>query len=268
MTATDFPALPGEYEPTRATLHAYAHAVGSVPRAHGIAHPRWWHISLKVRPEGLVTDAVPLPDGGALGLRMDLSAHEIVVRVSDGREDRLDMRAGATGTEMAGRIHAIVAEHGLAGGYDRARFENDDPRDYDPSAAAAHFDAFTKAHTVLERHRVTLGSRVGPNQVWPHGFDLAFEWFGTRTIESKGETATAQLNLGFYPAGDRYFYSAPWPFDPAFASAPLPHGALWNTDWNGAVLPYAAIQGQPDGPARVADFDRAVFDLAAPTLGA
>ena len=63
MTAAVFPALPAEYEPTRETLHAYARAVGSVPRAHGIAHPLWWHISLKVRPEGLVTDAVPLPAG-------------------------------------------------------------------------------------------------------------------------------------------------------------------------------------------------------------
>ena len=66
-----FPTLPTDGEPTRATLHAYAHAVAALPRAHAAAHPLWWHISLKVRPDGLVTEAMPLPDGGAAFVRMD-----------------------------------------------------------------------------------------------------------------------------------------------------------------------------------------------------
>jgi len=267
MTTAAFPALPSRYEPTRETLHAYAHAVGSVPRAHGIAHPSWWHVSLKVRPEGLVTDAVPLPDGGALSLRMDLRSHEIIVRTSSGSEERFDMRMGATGTEMAGQIHAVAAEHGLAGRYDRARFESDAARPYDPAAAAAYFDAFTIAHTVFERHRTALGPRVGPIQVWPHGFDLAFEWFGTRDEPHGDGEAAAQLNLGFYPAGDAYFYSTPWPFDPALAEVPLPHGATWNTEWKGAQLPYAMVQGRSDGSAMVGEFAGVVFEAASPTLG-
>ena len=93
MDTPAFPTLSPEFEATRATLHAYAQAVGAVPRSHGIAHPKWWHISLNVRPEGLVTDAVPLPDGGTLALRMALRSHEIVIRASDGSETRLDMTA-------------------------------------------------------------------------------------------------------------------------------------------------------------------------------
>lgn len=262
-----FPALSSRYEPTRATLHAYARAIESVPRTHGITHPSWWHVSLKVRPDGLATDAVPLPDGGALSLRMDLRSHEVIIRASEGQEDRFDMRAGATGTEMARLIHAVVADHGLDGGYDPARFESDAARPYDPTAAAAYYEAFTLAHIVFERHRTTLGPRVGPIQVWPHGFDLAFEWFGTGTGGRQDEAAT-QLNLGFYPAGDPYFYSSPWPFDPRLTESPLPHGATWNTDWNGAVLAYEAVGNRPDGTARVAEFARAVFEAASPTLGA
>ena len=47
-------------------------------------------------------------------------------------------------------------------------------------------------------------------------------------MRQDGEEATAQLNLGFYPAGDAYFYSTPWPFDEslldydAFAENPKP----------------------------------------------
>jgi hypothetical protein len=110
---------------------------------------------------------------------------------------------------------------------------------------------------------------VGPIQVWPHGFDLSFEWFGTRMVETEGERSSSQLNLGFYPAGDPYFHSSPWPFDESLTTAPLPPGAVWNTDgWSGARLPYSPLVGDPAAGSKVADFARAVFAAAAPTLGA
>jgi hypothetical protein len=59
-SAAFFPSLTG-WERTRETLHLYSKAVGVVPRAHAEFHPKWWHISLKVRPDGLVTDNMPLP---------------------------------------------------------------------------------------------------------------------------------------------------------------------------------------------------------------
>jgi len=267
MPAHPFPALSADFEPTLATLHAYAQAVGSVPRAHGIAHPRWWHISLKVRPDGLVTDAVPLPSGGSLALRMNLHSHEIVAIRSNGEEDRIDMRSGATGTEMGEQILAVTARHGLDGGFARSRFESDDARSYDPAAASAYFTAFTSAHTVFERHRASIGDRVGPIQVWPHGFDLAFEWYGSKTEHYEGEDLPAQLNLGFYPSGDPYFYSTPWPYEASLTEVALPHGAEWNPDWNGAALPYPAVQDDPAAAEKVADFAAAVFAAAAPGLG-
>ena len=49
---------------TKETLHYYAKAVGVIP--HGVAkvqtdlaHPKWWHISLKMGPSGLVTEKWP-----------------------------------------------------------------------------------------------------------------------------------------------------------------------------------------------------------------
>ena len=101
---------------------------------------------------------------------------------------------------------------------------------------------------MFERHRVSLGDRVSPIQLWPRGFDLAFEWYNTRTEEYEGETLAAHLNLGFFPGGDRpYFYSNPWPFDPALTQVALPQGAVWQTDgWNGTMLPYDAVQGDRD----------------------
>jgi hypothetical protein len=269
LSTPRLPALRPEFEATRATLHAYAAAVGAIPRAHGIPHPNWWHISLKVRPEGLVTDLVPLPDGGAIAIAMDVKHHEIVVRSSGGAVRTIDLRDGRTGTEMGRALTSTVTEFGLPDTYDRDRFESDDARTYDPAAAAAYLDAFVEVTAILERHRVTLGDRVGPIQVWPHNFDLAFEWFGTRTEKHDGVALSSQLNLGFYPAGDQpYFYSNPWPFDETFVDTPLPEGAVWHMEgWQGTMLPYAVVQFDPDGIAKLAAYARAVFDATAPTLG-
>jgi hypothetical protein len=103
--------------------------------------------------------------------------------------------------------------------------------------------------------------------VWPYGFDLAFEWFGARSETYDGEELPAQLNLGFYPAGDPYFYSNPWPFDESLPGIPLPHGAAWHTEgFQGTMLPYHAVQSKADAADRLAEYARAVFDAAAPTL--
>lgn len=270
-----FPEFAEGWEPTRATLHAYALAMDAIPRAHGIAHPRWWHISLKVRPTGLVTDPVPVPDRArTVQLRMDLRSHEIVVEASDGPEARFSMTEGATGTEMADALIATLAGMDLNDGYTREKFENDEPRAYDPDHALRYFEAVTIADRLFERRRASIDGETSPVQIWPHNFDMSFEWFGTRkeTYEEGGEVRElpSQINLGFYPAGRAYFYSNPWPFDPEkLTGHSLPHGAQWHREgWDGSILYYDQIAGDPDGQSKVTDFAARVFDLASPLLTA
>ncbi len=266
------PELPDTWETTRATLHAYAGAVGAIPRAFGIAHPKWWHVSLAVRPSGLVTEPVPLPGGGSVELRMDLINHRVVLESSDGFLTEIPMNAGLTGTEFGEAVIAAVRGVGLAGDVDRSKFESDDPRSYDEATATLMFGVFTDVATVFERHRASIDGPTSPVQIWPHGFDLAFDWFGARTesYEEDGETTEypSQLNLGFYPGGEPYFYSNPWPFEhDVLLGTQLPHGASWHTEgWEGTILPYAAIAEDGEGLHKLADYARSVFEIASPTL--
>ncbi|MEE9227518.1 MAG: DUF5996 family protein [Acidimicrobiia bacterium] len=269
------PALPEDWETTRATLHAYAQAIGVVPRAHAAAHPKWWHVSLTVQPDGLVTEDMALPDGGTFNVRLDLKSHAVVVEAGDGRSTALSMTEGATGTQMGDRVIAAVAELGLEGDYNREKFEDEDPREYDPAAGEAFLQAVNTVNEVFEQHRASLSGDVGPVQLWPHGFDLATEWLGTRVekYEEEGQVTEypSQLNLGFFPGSERpYFYSNPWPFEgDKLTSEPLPHGAQWHTEgWEGSILYYDQLQGDPDAATKLAEYARAVFDLAAPTLTA
>jgi len=222
-------------------------------------------------PEGLATSPIPLPGGAGLRLRLDLVRHEIVAAVGDEVVERLDMRRGLSATELAAELFAVTARLGLADEYDRLKFENDDPRPYDPHAAGAYLAAFTAAEAVLARHRSWLngrnsGSALGAVHVWPHHFDMSFEWYGDREVILDGESYPSQLNLGFDPTWEPYFYSNPWPLEPSLVGSPLPHGARWHTDgWQGTMLDYEAVRrGNP--VVMVTDYARAVFELAEPTL--
>jgi hypothetical protein len=203
---------------------------------------------------------------------MDLRSHNIVLETSRGEERSVSLTEGLTGTEMGDQVLAAAADLGLSGDYARAKFENDDARVYDAEAAGAYFAAVVNIDHNLEVHRSTLDGPVGPIQIWPHGFDLAFEWYGTKTepYEEGGETieVPGQLNLGFYPAGRPYFYSNPWPFDADTLTArALPEPAQWNTEgWKGSILYYDELLATGNPQQELQNYARAVFDAAAPTL--
>jgi hypothetical protein len=165
---------------------------------------------------------------------------------------------------------------GLKGDYARQKFENDDPRQYDPDHAKAYFSALVNVEQVFRRHRANLSGDVGPIQLWPHGFDLSFEWFGTRMIESEehGQKSSfpSQINLGFSPGEPShpkpYFYSNPFPFEEEkLLDKPLPHGARWFTEsWKGSLLEYASLVGHPNSDQKLIDYAKAVYDIASPGL--
>lgn len=272
MTSIPFPRFPDDWEQTRSALHSYSKALGAIPHATLPHHPKWWHISLTLKPNGLTIDNVGIPDGGILNGRIDFRTHEVVLEASDGWTKHFDMRAGRTGTEMAEGIIAAVESIGVSGEWVAKDYESDDATTYDEEAARTYGVAIASAERVFEAHRAEIGGNAGPVQFWPHGFDLAFEWFGTKTIDheehGRTHTSASQLNLGFYSAGEPYFYSNPWPFAGAeLLDHPLPDGAQWITDsFEGSTLPYAAVADDPAGADRVADYAKRVYEIAQPTL--
>lgn len=269
-----FPSLTG-WEPTRQTLHLYSQAVGVITRAHAPFHPRWWHISLKVQPDGLVTETMKLPDGGSFWLRIDLCRHKIVLVMDEQPYREFQLAEGLSSTQLGDRLIEYMADLGLQAEYAREKYENDTPRFYDPEAAGRYLIALVNADRIFKEHRATLSGNTGPVQVWPHGFDLAFEWFGTRveTNEHDGQLQEhpSQINLGFYPGSTDtapYFYSNPWPFEAAeLLDKKLPPGAKWFTDgWQGSILPYDELAGDSNAEARLREYARRVFEISSPTL--
>lgn len=269
MTSAPFPSLADNWEPTRATLHAYSKAIGALPQTHVPKHDKWWHISLNARPDGLTTENMALPDGGVLNARLDFRTHEVVMRSSSGWEQRFSFKDGRSGTEMAEAVIEAAATQGLTGEYVRKDFEDNEAGAYDPSVVPPFWTALMNASAVFETHRSSLDSdAVGPVQFWPHGFDLAFEWFGTKKVSYHYEELPSQLNLGFYSSGDApYFYSNPFPFDgTTLMETELPHGDWYTEPFQGSTLLYSDVADRPDGAEILASYAKAVYEVSRPTL--
>lgn len=274
MAQVIFPPLE-DWEPTRQTLHWYSRGLSAIPRTHAEPHPQWWHAGLLVVPDGLVTETVPLLDGRTLWLQMNLRGHTAAIFVGEGdasdKVKELSMAEGVTSSQFADTLISIAVDYGLSGPYEREKFENSDPRQFNPEAAENFLSALVNADRIFRNHSLKLQGDVSPVHFWPHNFDLSVEWFGTRVETYEGKDIPSQLNLGFY-LGDletaAYFYSNPWPFEGEFLlGKPLPPGASWHTSgWKGTILPYEELVGDKQAESRLSDYAQKVFDLCAPTL--
>lgn len=275
-TGTSLPALQ-DWEPMRDTLSAYAKAVAAVPRALAEPHPKWWHVSLRVTPAGLETvEMNPAElDGESLKVSMDLGSHRIVIATSDGREYALDMRKGLTASEIGDWLSKGLDNLGVPHAFQREKFEDASPRGYDERIAGDYLKAIRLIDGAMKDHRAALSGERGPVQLWPHHFDLSFEWYGTLTVpyEEEGQTVEypSQINFGFSPGDGSharpYFYSNPWPFDAGLSKNALPSGARWFTEgWEGTLLPYDSLVGDAEGLAKLKAYFKAVYDLASQAL--
>lgn len=268
------PNLSG-WEPTRDTLHRYAKLLGAVRRVCSEPHPLWWHISLLPAPEGLTTGGLPAPGGdGAFSMTLDLGRHRLRVAAPGGDARSLPLDGGLTATDFGRRALALLAELGIGVEVDQGRFADEAPRAYDRTMAERYRKALTWVASRFEEARGKMPGDAGPVQLWPHHFDLAFEWFGDRKVgdeddDGRPTESRAQIGFGFAPGDEShpnpYLYANPWPFAAEFTVAPLPPGAEWHTEsWEGGLLPYAAARR--GGEELVQRFLQTVYDTAAPAL--
>jgi hypothetical protein len=74
--------------------------------------------------------------------------------------------------------------------------------------------------------------------------------------------------FGFYPGEPIYFYANPWPFEADnLVDRQLPGGARWHEEgWQGTMLPYADVAGDPEAEERLLSYFGEVYKVASPTL--
>jgi hypothetical protein len=215
---------------------------------------------------GFTMTPVALDDGSQLFGELDLVDHLVVVTAgSDTR--RMPLIDGPSPRAVGEAIHELSGKHGRAIAADPARYDDGARQPYDTDAAEAFAQAATVAVEAIRRVVAGVEGEVTGPHLWPHGFDIAAEWYSEMTVDYEGSETSAQIGMGWYPTEESYVYVNPWPFSEEFAAVPLPAGATWHRDgWEGAYL--EVPKGGSIPSADVVALGSTVFDIAMPTLRA
>ena len=269
---SNLPSL-SDWKPTREALHTYSRILGEIRRLLSKPHPLWWHVSLQVVSEGLSTGPLALGSGSA-EISLNLESHEAVIHAANSQEERIPLGADLSGAELAEYCIAALKPGGEIEGLAGADFDDPSPRQSDPEAARRFHTALRGVQTAFVEAQARICGDCSPIQIWPHHFDLSFEWLATHAptsdTDASSEEGRCQIGFGFSP-GDNgheepYFYANPWPFDLTLTELPLPGSARWHVEgWKGSLLTYAEVQSA--GENLLLDYLTAVYSAAAPRFG-
>lgn len=263
------PPLRSDWEPTRLTLQRYAQAISALPRASAEPDPRFAHVSLHpVRSpagvEAFSSAPVVLADGSQLVSSFDVLGGTIVASAGDDYVTFV-LADGPSPHSVGDAIAELARSHGSSIDVETDRYADNSGQKYDQDDALAWFANTAWVVSVFDELNSGLQGELSGPHIWPHGFDLATEWYSSKVVDDSNG-ANAQIAVGFYPAGDAYFYANPWPFDVEWTEMTPPHGAVWNTDgWNGVKLDASQLDGSHDRQV-VLDIAKFVHDLAGPGL--
>ncbi len=278
------------WRPTKDTLHLYCQIVGKIRLA---MHPRinhWWHVPLYVSSRGLTTRTIPF-DGCNFEIDLDLCAHALQIRTSDGRYEDFALYDGLPVADFYQSLFANLAKLGIEpeinpNPYEapsKTPFPDDfDNRSYDREYVRRFHQALVAADDILQEFRGRFYGKTTPVHMFWHSFDLALTRFsGKRVCPRDGAGMVEReayshevISFGFWfgddnvPAPAFYSYTAPEP--EGLGDEPLsPSSALWQVS-NGshmALLMYDDVRAAQDPRNEILAFFESSYQAGARLAG-
>ena len=285
-----WPALAYEsWQDTCSTLHLWTQIVGKVKLALSPLVNHWWGIVLFVNARGLTTGAMPYR-GRALQIDFDFCAHELVLRTSDTREQRVMLRPMTTADFYAAVMSALAAlevdvhiwtmpvEIDGAIPFDQDRQH----ASYDGVAARTFWRQLVQADRVFNLFRARFLGKVSPVHFFWGSFDLAVTRFSGRPApplktNNSPNVAPWVMNeayshecssVGFWPGNGGYgraaFYAYAYPEPDGFGAEPVrPQGAAYNSDVGQFLIDYDAVRRAAAPDDALLDFMQSTYEAAA-----
>ncbi len=297
-----WPALAyADWQDTCATLQLWTQIVGKVKLALAPLSNHWWGIVLFVTARGLTTGAMPY-GSHVLQIDFDFCAHELILRSSDAREQRIALAPMTTADFYAGVMTALRAlDIGVRIWTMPVEIEGAIPFDqdhvhasYDGAAAKIFWRQLVQADRVFNIFRARFLGKVSPVHFFWGSFDLAVTRFSGRaapplTSNNTPNVAAWVMNeayshecasVGFWPGagyGRAAFYAYAYPEPDGFGAQKVaPREAAYNGDVGQFLLDYDAVRtaASPDdallgfmqstyeAAANLANWDRAALERA------
>jgi hypothetical protein len=283
----EWPDLPYEaWRPTRDTLHMYAQVVGKLRLALSPFEPQWANVALYVTARGLTTS--PLPFGSlTFDAELDLLEHELVLRASDGGQDRVPL--GGPVADFHDAAMAALRGMGIAVRISELPSEVPDPipfpedrehHTYDAEQAHRFWLVLSRVDVVMKRHRAGFRGKTSPVHFFWGSFDLANARFNGRPASAQPGAGTImrysedaeQVCAGFWPGDARtpypafFAYGYPRPERVELAN-PRPEAARWVEEAGLFLLPYDAVRAASDPAGDLLAFLTSTYDACAAGQG-
>ena len=276
--------------PTFATLHLASQMLGKLRLANSVWSNHGWHLTLHPVATGLATAATASADGRSFTLTLDLCAHAISLRISDGTADKVAFESGKSIADIQAALIEMLDRHGLPSRFDgrpnevadAVRFADDHAsRDYDRDSADRLHAALARIVPLFDRFRAGFLGKASPVHFFWGSFDLAVTRFSGRAaaphpggVPGLPDRVTREAyshevsSAGFWPGGviaaEPIFYSYAYPSPDGFSGAPVrPDAAAWNSDLGEFVLPYAAVASAADPASTLTAFLESTYVAAA-----
>lgn len=286
--AENWPILdPARDGDTFALLHLASQMLGKLRLRHSTWQNHGWHLTLRPRADGLAILPTAAGDGRSFTLSLDLCAHGISLKVSDGSAAIVPF-AGQSIADLHHQLSAMLEREGLPSSFygtpneieDPVPFADDHrPRTYHPDSAARLLEAFNRIVPVFELFRAGFAGKASPVHFFWGSFDLAVTRFSGRPapdhpggIPGLPDRVTREAyshevsSAGFWPGGvvaaDPIFYSYAYPELAGFRAARLEHGRFDET-LGEFTLPYADVRAAADPEAMLLGFFQATYDAEA-----
>ncbi len=284
-----WPALAyADWQDTCNTLHLWTQVVGKVKLALAPLTNHWWGIVLFVTARGLTTGAMPC-GSRALQIDFDFCAHELILRVSDGGEQRIALAPMPTAdfyARVMAALRALDVEVSIwtmpveiegAIPFDRDRAH----ASYDGAAAQTFWRQLVQADRVFNIFRARFLGKASPVHFFWGSFDLAVTRFSGRAAPPLKSNATPNVaawvmneayshecsSVGFWPGsgyGRAAFYAYAYPEPDGFGAEPVaPRGAAYNTDVGQFLIDYEAVRAAASPDDALLDFMQSTYEAAA-----
>jgi hypothetical protein len=273
--SSGWPSLPYDaWRATRDTLHAHTQVLGKLAVTLAPPEPELQHGALRLTARGWETALLPAPDGsGALGVALDLHAHEVVVEHVDGRARRVPLTPNRSVAEVTRGV--LDAVHELGGEveinvtpqetpWQTPLDEDTEHATYDPPQVAAYLEAATRAALVLAEFRASFRGRSTPVNAWWGSFDLAVSLYSGRPADPpsqdfimRNSMDAEEIEVGWWPGDARYpraaLYAYAHPAPAGFSDGDLSPGR-WDPTLGEFVLDWDDVVASADPHATALEF--------------
>ena len=278
-----------DWQDTCNTLHLWTQVVGKVKLALSPVTNHWWSIVFYVNVRGLTTGPMAYR-GRTLQIDFDFCAHELLLRTSDAREQRIALKPmtvadfyaavmkGLSALDVDVRIWTMPVELEDAIPFDQDRLH----ASYDAAAVNIFWRQLAHIDGVFNTFRARFLGKCSPVHFFWGSFDLAVTRFSGRAAPPLQSNNTPNLaawvmneayshecsSLGFWPGNGGYgraaFYSYAYPEPEGFGAEPVrPAGAAYNSDVGQFLIDYDTVRAAASPDDALLDFAQSTYEAAA-----